>query len=238
MAITHTTLFKTWDLTTNDSGLDFGSQFQELLDNDIELQSLIDGLTSGASTLAGRVTTNETDIATAQGDITALEGRADALEAFQLDPFDDKTLQIKDGSGNVMFEVDKTTGQIKNVYNSTVGTDYATTLHEGWLCRAWVNFNGTGTVAIRASANVTSITDNGTGDYTLNFATSLPDTSYALLPSVSPVYGANEPYGALLFTNNTGLAEVAPTVSAARISFRASGAGAYDPKYVTAAVFR
>jgi len=35
-------------------------------------------------------------------------------------------------------------------------------------CRAWVNFNGTGTVAIRASGNVTSITDNGNGDYTIN----------------------------------------------------------------------
>ena len=40
-----------------------------------------------------------------------------------------------------------------------------------YACRAWVNFNGTGTVAIRASGNVSSITDNGTGDYTVNFTT-------------------------------------------------------------------
>jgi hypothetical protein len=46
-------------------------------------------------------------------------------------------------------------------------------------CRAWVNFNGTGTVAIRASGNVTSITDNGTGDYTVNFTTALPDANYS-----------------------------------------------------------
>lgn len=46
-------------------------------------------------------------------------------------------------------------------------------------CRAWVNFNGTGTVAIRASGNVTSITDNGTGNYTVNFTTAMPDTNYA-----------------------------------------------------------
>jgi hypothetical protein len=45
-------------------------------------------------------------------------------------------------------------------------------------CRAWVNFNGTGTPAIRASGNVTSITDNGTGDYTVNFTTAMPDTNY------------------------------------------------------------
>ena len=49
----------------------------------------------------------------------------------------------------------------------------------GTLCRAWVNFNGTGTVAIRASFNVSSITDNGTGDYTVNFTTALPDVNYA-----------------------------------------------------------
>jgi hypothetical protein len=46
-------------------------------------------------------------------------------------------------------------------------------------CRAWVNFNGTGTVAIRASGNVSSITDNGTGDYTVNFTTAMPDANYA-----------------------------------------------------------
>lgn len=45
-------------------------------------------------------------------------------------------------------------------------------------CRAWVNFNGTGTVAIRASGNVTSITDNGTGDYTINFTTAMSDANY------------------------------------------------------------
>jgi hypothetical protein len=45
-------------------------------------------------------------------------------------------------------------------------------------CRAWVNFNGTSTVAIRASGNVSSITDNGTGDYTVNFTTAMPDTNY------------------------------------------------------------
>ena len=54
-----------------------------------------------------------------------------------------------------------------------------------YAARAWVNFNGTGVVAIRASGNVTSITDNGTGDYTLNFTTAMPDANY----SVSGVTG-------------------------------------------------
>jgi hypothetical protein len=58
-------------------------------------------------------------------------------------------------------------------FNDGTGTQIGT------LCRAWVNFNGTGTVAIRASFNVTSITDNGTGDYTVNFTTAMPDANYA-----------------------------------------------------------
>ena len=45
-------------------------------------------------------------------------------------------------------------------------------------CKAWVNFNGTGTVAIRGSYNVSSITDNGSGDYTVNFTTAMPDANY------------------------------------------------------------
>ena len=51
----------------------------------------------------------------------------------------------------------------------------------GNAVKAWVNFNGTGTVAIRASFNVSSITDNGTGDYTVNFTTALADANFAPL---------------------------------------------------------
>ena len=48
------------------------------------------------------------------------------------------------------------------------------------LCKAWVNFNGTGTVAIRVAFNVSSITDNGVGNYTVNFTTAMPDGDYAV----------------------------------------------------------
>lgn len=48
-----------------------------------------------------------------------------------------------------------------------------------YSARAWVNFNGSGTVAIRASGNVSSVTDNGTGNYTINFTTAMPDTNYS-----------------------------------------------------------
>lgn len=46
---------------------------------------------------------------------------------------------------------------------------------------AWVNFNGAGTAAIRSSYNVSSVTRNGTGDYTVNFATTLSDANYCAL---------------------------------------------------------
>lgn len=51
-------------------------------------------------------------------------------------------------------------------------------------CRAWVNFNGTGTIAIRGSGNVSSISDNGTGDYTVNITTAMPDANYATVVTV------------------------------------------------------
>lgn len=60
-----------------------------------------------------------------------------------------------------------------------------------YACRGWVNFNGTGTVAIRASGNVSSITDNGTGDYTVNFTTALPDANFAVVVGVGNNAGDN-----------------------------------------------
>ena len=49
---------------------------------------------------------------------------------------------------------------------------------EMYLAKAWVNFNGTGTVAIRAAGNVSSITDNAPGNYTVNFTTAMVDANY------------------------------------------------------------
>jgi len=58
-------------------------------------------------------------------------------------------------------------------------------------CRAWVNFNGTGTVAIRASGNVSSITDHATGDYSVNFTNAMPDANYAVLGTSGQSAAAN-----------------------------------------------
>jgi hypothetical protein len=76
-----------------------------------------------------------------------------------------------------------TTGSSGSVTGNATGSTFGFNSGFGSVataygCRAWVNFNGTGTVAIRASGNVSSITDNGTGDYTVNFTTAMPDANY------------------------------------------------------------
>ena len=57
--------------------------------------------------------------------------------------------------------------------------------------RAWVNFNGTGTVAIRDNGNVSSITDEGTGNYSVNFANAMPDANYAVCGTAGHTSAAN-----------------------------------------------
>jgi hypothetical protein len=100
---------------------------------------------------------------------------------------------------------------------------------------AWVNFNGTGTVAIRSSYNVSSITDNGTGDYTVNFATALSDANYAITGSANPSYGlANGNLS--INVQASGLSESAPTTSAFRVLCRQNNDSNYDAKYVNISV--
>ena len=67
-----------------------------------------------------------------------------------------------------------------------------------YACRAWVNLNGTGTVAIRASGNVASITDNGVGDYTITFTTAMPDANYAICMAYSNEVNVQHTVGFIL----------------------------------------
>jgi len=97
-------------------------------------------------------------------------------------------------------------------------------------CRAWVNFNGTGTPAIRASFNVSSITDNGTGDYTVNFTVAMPNTNFASILTQGNTDGTN-PSG----TNSIGLRSV--TTTTCQIGCRTSAGAQYDSPVVTAAIF-
>ncbi len=77
------------------------------------------------------------------------------------------------------------TANLDNSGNFQFNSGYGSTA-TAYGCRAWVNFNGTGTVAIRASGNVSSITDGGTGIYTLNFTSAMPDINYTAVASTSP----------------------------------------------------
>ena len=62
---------------------------------------------------------------------------------------------------------------------------------EMYLAKAWVNFNGTGTVAIRAAGNVSSITDIAVGRYRINLTTAMPDVNYAVLGFCQPTVTNN-----------------------------------------------
>jgi len=106
-------------------------------------------------------------------------------------------------------------------------------------CRAWVNFNGTGTVAIRASGNVSSITDNGDGDYTVNFSTAMPDANYSLVGTAN--LGALGNFCTVISPAQAGSPFTStPTTTSCRFVTAGSGgaAASQDPTYVTAAIFR
>lgn len=100
-----------------------------------------------------------------------------------------------------------------------------------YACRAWVNFNGTGTVAIRASGNVSSITDNGVGNYTANFATAMPDANYS--------YGGNYDF-AIATLNNAPVAfnEVARLAGSFQFRTNDGTGAALDSEVVCLQFFR
>ena len=121
------------------------------------------------------------------------------------------TTVLQDGSNNLLM-------------NSGYGSDAV-----AYGCRAWVNFNGRDTVAIRASGNVSSITDNGTGDYTINFTTAMPNTNYCALASAS----ASDANSALCEFSDRVI-----TTSGIEIATRNFSATRIDPFEVFLAVFR
>lgn len=129
---------------------------------------------------------------------------------------------------------------VDTIQSSTAGTppqfNDGNGTQAGTLCRAWVNFNGTGTVAIRASFNVSSITDNGTGDYTINFTTALPDANYAPTMMCGFDTDSGSPNGHLAEISR----DTAPTTTALRIDTISTGGGVTqrDLPRVNVAIFR
>jgi hypothetical protein len=72
-----------------------------------------------------------------------------------------------------------------NLQDTSGGNSLTTAQIYNGACKAWVNFNGTGTVAIRAQFNVSSITDNGVGDYTVNLSNAMLDANYSVTGACS-----------------------------------------------------
>ena len=111
---------------------------------------------------------------------------------------------------------------------------------ENYKCRAWVNFDGVTTATIRASGNVSSVTRNGAGDYTVNFTTALPDANYSATATGGQVSGGFGSSAIQMFVQNSGgsLTDIAPTTSSFRFcTFNFAGNFA-DLIRINVAIFR
>lgn len=171
-----------------------------------------------------QVATRTTDDANSHADINQLQLNIEALKgglaaSTPVTTIDDLNDFVEDFSANVMTEL-----------NATGDAPV-------YACRAWVNFDGTGSVAIRASGNVESITDNGTGLYTLNFVNALPDANYAV-SVMSTLYASNNgtvfPY---INGTQTGGATV-KTTTALQIIIATAAGGGYDMAEINVSIFR
>jgi hypothetical protein len=172
------------------------------------------GLTGTNGSVAWKRSSDGAEIATIATDGTTFNYNSGIQHVFKI--ASTEAMRI-DSSGNLLF----------NSGYGSVATAYG--------CRAWVNFNGTGTVAIRASGNVSSITDNGTGDYTVNFTTAMPDANY----SVSALSQRNFVAGQIALsviqssTSNDRL-----TTSAVRVFVTDQAVTALDPLVCAVSIFR
>lgn len=95
--------------------------------------------------------------------------------------------------------------------------------------KAWINFNGTGTVAIRADFNVSSITDNGTGNYYVNFSNAMSDVNYVTNLSKGSYGSAGVRGYDILFNQET---------TRARVETRGESGNEQDPPLVCVSIFR
>ena len=107
----------------------------------------------------------------------------------------------------------------------------------GTLCRAWVNFNGVTTATIRASFNVSSITRNGTGNYTINFTNALPDANYSANITAGGITVGRQPV--VSASVDSSGATVAPTTTAFRFNVVIiSSVTNTDADYLNVSIFR
>lgn len=146
--------------------------------------------------------------------------KVSALAAATLPLTGTETVYVVQGGNSRKSDVNAIMARVAPTLNATGSAPI-------YACRAWVNFNGTGAVAIRGSGNVSSITDNAVGDYTVNFTTAMQDANYAVIATSG---------GANTFIAD---AAAAPTVSAVRIqTINGTGVAFIDPTFVNVAIFR
>ena len=138
----------------------------------------------------------------------------------------DGTVRLGNGNSGSVTDVASFTSAGVFSFNSGYGS-----VATAYGCRAWVNFNGTGTVAIRASGNVSSITDNGVGDYTVNFTNAMPDANYGINISNGYGTGSEAVFGTV---NSTSI----PATSGFRLKTRDNSANLMDCAYVFSSVSR
>ena len=136
-----------------------------------------------------------------------------------------RTLTLPAATGTAILEDASGVLQMNSGYGS---------LASAYGCRAWVNFNGTSTVAIRDSANVSSVTDNGTGDYTINFAIAMPDANYSQSGFIQRDDAGTANTGFIRRSNSLSL----HTINGTRIIVQNPNLDNVDPIVVAVAVFR
>ena len=147
------------------------------------------------------------------------------------------TLQEPAVAGTTVLTLPATTGTVvlqngsnNLLMNSGYGSDAV-----AYGCRAWVNFDGTGTPAIRASGNVSSITDIATGTYTVNFTNAMPDANYSGLITSGFASGVREDILGFAYTD----APYAMATGAYTVKFvRADTNAAVDTNFAMVSVFR
>ena len=170
----------------------------------------------------------------------------------------DGTISLIKKDGTIIGSI-SATGLFNNTLTSTA-TDQALTAAQGkvlqdnkldktaitasgsapiYACRAWVNFNGVNNT-IQGSGNISSITDNGTGDYTINFTTAMQDTNYTISGNATQNAGSLSSSANILSLKNAtnGVLANKSTTSFTIVTVDNSSDACFDSNNVSVAVFR
>ena len=122
---------------------------------------------------------------------------------------------------------------------TTLNTDELVDVNNTRVAKAWVNFNGAGTVAIRASYNISSVTDNGTGNYTINFSTAMVDANYSVGLSASDIGSAGLTDGYAYGAWKRGANNAAYLAGSLRIGIGYAGNNLlYDSSIINVQIYR